>query len=502
MPDLVRALPQPHMLRGLQNQAWTVGGAISELVDNGFGEGRGNAQNIWVTWNATERVLTVLDDGDGMDDVSRLYRLGDTIGVRPGDIGKYGMGGTLALLWLGRRAQVWTLKDGRVASATVNWDQQITDNEFPEIDRSTYRVTPANTPTELLAVHHGTLVRLEFPPKRHMTVPNVQRELALRYGPAMRRGRRLFWLTVGRGSWGEQKSLAEVIRIPNPTTLMVEFELDGHTLGAVGEAGIVPGLRIADSEVGIGFGTRLLFTTKDCYRSPDGSRTYGGIGVCGYVDLQENWLGFLTQLKSNIDDDRARSMLMAALFAQLEPLLKEAEERNLSVLLENIMFELQTSGIVALNRRDSGGLLRPDPEGDEVMPVVQRGDGLERERNPHTPASAQDPEAMKFELARATDHDMEGLLCKVDSIAGGLKGYINIEHPFVTAAIQMDPPNRMALHELVAHSIADLLFEREDLLKKVLSKAVLRQIEEREEPRVRRGYLARLMVDRIRTAVT
>ena len=33
--------PSPKLIRALRNQRWSVPGAISELVDNGFGSGRG-----------------------------------------------------------------------------------------------------------------------------------------------------------------------------------------------------------------------------------------------------------------------------------------------------------------------------------------------------------------------------------------------------------------------------------------------------------------------------
>src|ERR1043165_8221357 len=106
MTKLVDTAPKASFLRGLQGKDWSYAGAISELVDNSFGQGRGNATEVYIAWNANKRELTVTDNGNGMDRVSRLFRLGDTVGRSPGDIGEYGSGGTMALIWAAERARV------------------------------------------------------------------------------------------------------------------------------------------------------------------------------------------------------------------------------------------------------------------------------------------------------------------------------------------------------------------------------------------------------------
>src|SRR5262245_29785536 len=89
--------PKPAFLLAMQNQKWSVSGALAELVDNSFGSGRGNADYCAIIHRQRQRVIEVLDNGQGMEYLGRIFQLGNTIGRAPGDIGRYGSGGTMAL---------------------------------------------------------------------------------------------------------------------------------------------------------------------------------------------------------------------------------------------------------------------------------------------------------------------------------------------------------------------------------------------------------------------
>ena len=125
--------PKPAFLLALRNQDWTAAGALSELVDNSFGPGRGNANFVQITYDITHRTLVVRDDGEGMQAIGRLFQLGNTIGRMVGDIGVYGSGGTYALLWLADKVELVTMRDGLVSGDTVDWPRCIKDNVFPVV---------------------------------------------------------------------------------------------------------------------------------------------------------------------------------------------------------------------------------------------------------------------------------------------------------------------------------------------------------------------------------
>lgn len=115
--------PKPRMLLGLQNQKWTISGALAELIDNAFGPGRGNADTVRITHDITDRTLTVADNGVGMEYIGRLFQLGNTVGRCAGDIGHYGSGGTQAIIWLAEWVSVATERDGRIMSDRVRWSE-------------------------------------------------------------------------------------------------------------------------------------------------------------------------------------------------------------------------------------------------------------------------------------------------------------------------------------------------------------------------------------------
>src|SRR5262245_45662834 len=112
--DADSTAPKPSMLRGMQHATWTIQGALSELIDNSFGQARGDAHSVDIDWQPKSRLLTVIDDGVGMSKIRDLFRLGETAGRQPHDIGEFGNGGTHALLWLAEEVEIWSLRWGAV----------------------------------------------------------------------------------------------------------------------------------------------------------------------------------------------------------------------------------------------------------------------------------------------------------------------------------------------------------------------------------------------------
>ena len=92
MAKVFNVTPKPAGLRSVQNENWNMVGALSELLDNSFGPARGNANSVKIFCDAKARIVSVLDDGRGMDAIGRLFQHGNTIGRAIGDIGFYGAG--------------------------------------------------------------------------------------------------------------------------------------------------------------------------------------------------------------------------------------------------------------------------------------------------------------------------------------------------------------------------------------------------------------------------
>src|SRR6476646_9210170 len=119
----------------------------------------------------------------------------NTIGRSPGDIGLYGSGGTMAILWLARVVDVWSLRQGLVSHDSVDWLDQINRETFPDIIVDWVPATPANTPAELLALGHGTMIRLKLSRERSFISSNVRRDLFKTYAPALRIRKKIMWTT-------------------------------------------------------------------------------------------------------------------------------------------------------------------------------------------------------------------------------------------------------------------------------------------------------------------
>jgi hypothetical protein len=191
MAKLFNVTPKPAGLRSVQNENWNMAGALSELLDNSFGPARGNANSVKVFYDAKARIISVLDDGRGMDAIGRLFQHGNTIGRAIGDIGFYGAGGTKAILWMASDIQIWTLRDGMVQHDSVEWKKWMAAQSFAELGvRDDWkRATSFNTPVELLVCGHGTLITLHLSPRRRFHVHHVIAQLSKTYSTGLRRGK-------------------------------------------------------------------------------------------------------------------------------------------------------------------------------------------------------------------------------------------------------------------------------------------------------------------------
>jgi len=499
--------PSPRFLRSLRSQDWNASGALSELVDNSFGSARGDAARVWIRWDKGARTFEVLDNGVGMNNLTDLFKLGSIPARGARDIGEFGAGGTLALLWLGKRVNVWTLRDGMVSiSGTVDWDDLIRKEEYPRVDSDWYPATEANTPQRLLDLGSGTLIRIQLPRGRKPWDHNIRRDLARNYGPALRHGRRITWETVNvRGDFDKIELSERVHSLSHPKHLLVNIEINGELLlTASGRAAVVPDLPLSESSIAVCFGHRVLRSTRDCYRSLDGSGpSYDGIGVTGYVDLDDGWQPFLLTTKTGIADDRIWEALMGELYSQLSPLLDRVQRQREYVLLEGISLDLEKIFNKNLSSMVEGPVTHPDPEGDSRTGKLRKGPEAEHEpREPATPEPEKKEGALQLEIVQVGEEDTGGSLVVVELIGkGSLSCFVNSDHELVRRALIERPPNRTALHLLIVERIAEQVRHfHPELLRRMFHKDVLEKIDGTKDS-WRSGLIGRLLIDRVRDDV-
>ncbi|MBK8858787.1 MAG: ATP-binding protein, partial [Opitutaceae bacterium] len=98
----------------------TQSAAIRELVDNSVDA---NATSITITFNSSLDEIVIEDNGDGCSDVGMFFNIGSSDKVGEGKVGRYGIGGTWACLFLSDKEYVVTnsRSSGLHSSAKMDW---------------------------------------------------------------------------------------------------------------------------------------------------------------------------------------------------------------------------------------------------------------------------------------------------------------------------------------------------------------------------------------------
>ena len=84
---------------------------------------RGNADTDRLARDRNNQILHVIDNGVGMDDISRLFQLGNTSApARPTSVSTCRPGLLKALLWLGHRCRCEPSDKGDAGFVDVTWN--------------------------------------------------------------------------------------------------------------------------------------------------------------------------------------------------------------------------------------------------------------------------------------------------------------------------------------------------------------------------------------------
>jgi hypothetical protein len=527
--------PKPGFLLAMANQRWTVAGAVSELVDNSTGELRGNADLVEIKYDTRKRILTVFDNGQGMKHIGDLFRLGETIGMGPRDIGRYGSGGTMALIWLADKVTIHSMRKRLVCHDTVSWKEIMEADSLAEvfINDRWERATMGNTPMQLFEAGHGTLIEMHVRPERIFQANHVQQELGKAYAPAVRHGKVLKWITLGRGGTFEQTISDTSLVLPTDPEHRIDFNLviktpEGDRLPVEGSVGLIDDLPFSQSNVAIGFGPRVIYRTRECYEShkADIARLlgveldddeedvrYSGNGVAGWLDLGDGWQKFLTTTKDGITDDRIRITLMQHVFDQIRPLLEKTEEERLAVVFEGIALELEGAlNDLAMDKfkvesavaKQAGGRrgpdegVKPEPDPDNPIPDIQpKQEKIEGEQ------PEERPPVSRISIHRETDSVLHGGLCRMEVISqyeNTFRIEVNKDHPVVQSILMERPMQKVALHLMLTREMASALLQHDVVAKRVLPEDLIKRLEQIEDADglQRERTLARILMDSAR----
>jgi hypothetical protein len=514
MTKVFNCTPKPAMLRSVQNERWNVSGALAELLDNSFGPGRGNATTVTIFHDLTARTLTVLDNGRGMDAIGRLFQHGNSIGHSIGDIGEYGAGGTKALLWLAARVSIWTLREQMVQHDNVIWKNWFNLHSFDNANVSNdwHKANSSNTPPELLAIGHGTLIKMHLLPTRSLRVNNIVRDLARFYSTGLRKGRHISWVACRKGRPEDITELTDPFATPSEHSRTITFDLElehrGEHLPVHGSVTFDENTPQSESRVQIGFGYRIIRSTTECFQSLDGNEKFAGIGVSGWLDLGEGWQPYLSTTKDAIDDAPLHGALMDHVFKNIRPLLQAAERKSFSVLFDDLAIGLDR----AVNSRTGdvvvrvGTEMRPLPTSDnltdepptklpEPTPEISQPNGQPGDSLKNTAPS------LAIIIYQESDAALEGTLCQAGIRGSDIFVAVNRDHAFVQEALKVRPVNRMALNMMIVNELAQAIVDDGILIKKIFHRDVAAAIYGIEHNHHRSRIVARRLIDRVRDPV-
>jgi len=165
--------------------------AVSEFVDNSFGPAAGNADEITII-DANDGIL-FWDKGNGVDDVNKLFRLGDGSSRNSSnDIGRFGVGSKFGALTFGTTVQVYTVRNGIFHKFTVNWEDVMNSGVWPNAYAGKGSQTVPPNIRNMIG-KGGTIVLVTNlrTPKRKIEDETYIKRLGVRFMPSFETGKEI-----------------------------------------------------------------------------------------------------------------------------------------------------------------------------------------------------------------------------------------------------------------------------------------------------------------------
>jgi len=421
--------------------------ALYELVDNSFDEDSGNASEVHITWDRKTRVMSVLDNGAGMDDIADLFTLGK--GKEHGErgISMYGVGGSEALLYLGDKIVLCTLRGGLTSFDLVDWGKCIRTVEFPDVDNKWRKATSVNVVPELLAHGHGTMISFKVLGEHRIVDGEqrapIQREIARTYAAGLRAGKVITWNGDHLRPWE-----------PGVVTDVHEFDVVVRdTMKAHVVVGRCEGVDVSYYRMTVNFGYRRVEDTKEAFGK------YSGVGAVGRIDLGMEWKPYLTTTKNGFKDDELRAELYAAVYAGMKDFLEELSAERRQTLIANLALNLE---------KKLGGLFRVEVKGrgpdKQPRKKPEQKEAEEEEPEPQPPRKG----VTVIHLQAVNEAELPGRLVEADVAEGRpIVAKINVDQEVVKTALDQRPINQMLLIYMIVSEMAKELSGQQPLLVKM-----------------------------------
>lgn len=303
--------PKTDMLNAVANQPleWKV--ALGELVDNALDA---DAKTIAISFDGgPKKSFSIDDNGVGCEHVEAIATLGDHRDHKTTKLGRYGVGATDSILWIGgvhSTVAIRSVCDGKRHSLRVDWDNLKASNwqgADPSID------APSSGET-------GTRISVTPVVK---TIPHGQawdrllEEIGYLYSPALKQGAQI---TVKGPKQGARPMPVNRWSLPafEPGHIDAEIQVGQRRLRVF--CGIVKEGH-QNSKPGLSYFHKFRVIVPTSAR---GCGTFSTAKICGFVELDNTWP--LAKNKTDITADWGA--VEDAIFRELRPLLERAEQEG------------------------------------------------------------------------------------------------------------------------------------------------------------------------------
>jgi hypothetical protein len=313
--------PDGALLNSLANANHTWWIVLAEWIDNAFDA---NAKTISIEF--AKNLLRLVDDGDGCADPTDMIRLGAHSKHASTGLGRYGIGGKEAALWVGginSIVDISTIKGGHRRTLSLPWAEYQQKWEIEE--PSDYQAKPGEIGTEI------TVTPTKKPPSGN-DWKNLLERLGYLYSAALKQGRQIKFKRSTKGSewepllgWRFPKVQGEII----DTTIRVHGKLTARVYCGV--------VRQGEANPRAGFTYHHKWRVIE-QASGNGCGDYGPAHMCGFVELDGSWP--LKKNKDGIRDEEANA-LYAAVEETARPVLERAKQ--IGTELSSVRFETATS---------------------------------------------------------------------------------------------------------------------------------------------------------------
>jgi hypothetical protein len=355
--------PDPPTMKALGEMRLGWVAALAEFLDNAFDH---RAQRVAIDFRG--RTVTIKDDGEGLDDLETLFKLGRHVAIRAQTLGRYGVGFKTAASWIGGTTRVATLSKGRIQFLTVKLATLKTWHPTAfQLD-----ATPDACRTYDVGLPSGLTIQCSEHQHKLRDIDRVREELAYMFGPGVRQGRQIVL-----GVNGRLKPLAPWSFPEFEESFTQSADVNGRryslTAGVVraGSPNPKPGFTIA-------YLHRVIVTTADPCRQ------YGAGRFFAFVELGPEWR--LSTHKDSLSEQEYDE-LVDALALACQPLLVRAQEQAHDLSLQDLENSLtQLAGRVMSTAR-GGAQVRNIKEkrqpGTQHGTVEPTGDHAERQSTTH-----------------------------------------------------------------------------------------------------------------------